>query len=947
LVVAGYCETAVAQQLPVLDSRTPQTHSVERSGHAPGNLPTERGMSEPENKSWSSDSLPQKDQRTPAQQQLPLLGEPGSDVMTAPAPTKVELFEPKNKPWRSGKDPLAHRDIEWLAREVSYRGARHQDNEPTSSSVGGADGYAGQRNMDAVTMKGDVYFRQQLTANGLEYLDHIDNRQTGMQAVLVKDTAGDGRVYAIFRGTEPAYEFRKDLLQADLGNWTDGHLAVGKTQYETDKAKLDEWARNHKGNITVTGHSLGAALGQRFIADNPDAVNEAVLFNAPGVEPEVVNLVPRDKLPPITFYLHPRDPVSNVGGYQHLYGKINIVEGGDTDNYVPVYGRYIAHSEWMLQSDKTTKKPVDYDRHQAERSLLVALEQAAEKEVRRFAAEMESQLGGLRGQIGAAQARAQGTAVSASNAASAAQNLLDELRRYQAQMQQGVNSCRTAFVKHAEMQESGGKIGKYTEGAAKGAKIARDKVFACSSREDVRAGLVMYDNARKLRREAVAEHNRVRHAQADMEAALDNATSARALLGAAERAGQQIAAELASARAFGQQAREEAERLSDLADQLHSRKNALTAKVQEFTASLLPDRSTTKEKAFYEIVRQKMQPLLEQINVREPVVANAWADQAENHAQRAGDILQQAQAIIAQLKTLDFSQCDLVSAGDQATTRTEAGAAEEIDVELLQKANLCLAKLSPPDALQTSAATDVASRPTKDLLDRAKDRLESDKLADEEERLQKAKIKAQQKREREEAEKREKARQEQLAKQREEQRSQTVRPETPDQTDFSQAANLVESLVSAFAGGFQEQQIRRQLQPSPQQPPRSRSAPQVARALPESRAPARAPAASTPSGPKYFALIASASKPTMTAYQKIPECRFLKHSGPYPISQTKPGEIEKALSDLRAQGHYGVEARYFSSEQEAERFKEEWDRRVGSDSQKCYDAQFRYTNQGR
>jgi hypothetical protein len=80
----------------------------------------------------------------------------------------------------------------------------------------------------------------------------------------------------------------------------------------------------------------------------------------------------------------------------------------------------------------------------------------------------------------------------------------------------------------------------------------------------------------------------------------------------------------------------------------------------------------------------------------------------------------------------------------------------------------------------------------------------------------------------------------------------------------------------------------------------------------------------------------------MLAYQKVPECRFLKHSGPYPISQTKPGEIDKAVSDLRAQGHYGVEARYFSSEQEAERFKEQWDRRVGSDSDKCYAAQFRY-----
>jgi pimeloyl-ACP methyl ester carboxylesterase len=875
---------------------------------------------------------------------------------------------------------LAHRDIEWLAREVGYRGARHQDKEPALpqhpdqqasdaqgfGSVVGQElgtrmtekitgrpqiGYEGQRNMDAVTMKGDAHFRKQLTANGLEYVDHIDNRQTGMQAILVKDKAGDGRVYAIFRGTEPTYEFGKDAIEADVSDWSGGHLAVGKTQYETDKAKLDEWARNHKGNITVTGHSLGAALGQRFIADNPDAVNAAVLFNAPGVEPEVANRTPRDKLPPITYYLHPKDPVSNLGGYQHVYGTVNLVQGAHTDSYIPGYGHYLAHSAWMLQSDKTTKKQVDYDQHQAERNLLLALEKAADKEVRRFTVEMETQLGALRAQIGAAQGRAQGAAVSASNASSAAQNLLAELRRYQSQMQQGPHHCRAAFMKRREIEEGGSKAAKYADGAAKGTKIARDKVLTCASKEEVRAGLVMYDSARKLAREALAEQKRMQQARGEIEAALEEANSARTLLGAAERAGQQIAAELASARLFGKQAREEAERLANLADQLYARKNGLTAQVQQFTASLLPDLSTAKEKTFHDILEQKMRPLLEQINVREPVVANAWADQAENHARRAEDILQQAQAIIAELKGLDFSQCDLVSAGEEAATRTDSGAnataAENIDVELLQKANLCLAKLSPPDALQTSATTNIASTPTKDLLERAKDRLENDKIAGEKERLQKERIKDQERREREEAQKREKARQEQLARQRDEQRA-PAEQQAPEQNDFSQATNLLESLVSSIAGGIQQQQIQRQLQRSSQQAPRPQpQTPQVARATPETRSAARAPAAAAPSGPKYFALIASASKPSMLAYQKIPECRFLKHTGPFPISQTKPGEIDKAVSDLRAQGHYGVEARYFSSEQEAERFKDEWDRRVGSDTDKCYDAQFRYTNQRR
>jgi hypothetical protein len=175
-----------------------------------------------------------------------------------------------------------------------------------------------------------------------------------------------------------------------------------------------------------------------------------------------------------------------------------------------------------------------------------------------------------------------------------------------------------------------------------------------------------------------------------------------------------------------------------------------------------------------------------------------------------------------------------------------------------------------------------------------------------------------------------------------------VAQQTQGQNDFSQAANFLESLVAGIAGGIQQQQIQRQLQQSSQPVPRPQpQTPQASRATPETRSPPRAPAVTAPSGPKYFALIASASKPSMLAYQKIPECRFLKHTGPFPISQTKPGEIDKAVSDLRAQGHTGVEARYFTSEQEAERFKEEWDRRVGSDTDKCYDAQFRYTKQGR
>lgn len=890
-----------------------------------------------------------------------------------------KLFEPQNQPWRKGNDPLTQRDIEWLARDVGYRGARLQSNEPVlpphpdqqlgeqgglgkvvgdeirtqlSEEITGRPqiGYEGQRNMNAVGMRGDAYFRNQLAANGLEYLDHIDNRETGMQATLIKDKAGDGRVYVIFRGTEPDPEFMKDLVRTDLGQWVNGQLAVGKNQYDADRTKLDQWAKDHAGNITATGHSLGAALGQRFIADHPDAVNGATFFNAPAVECDLANRVPRDKLPPISYYLHPRDPASNLGGCQHLYGKVTMVEGGETDNYVPVYGRYVAHSAWMLQKDNTKKKQVDYDQHQADRNIVIARNQMVDAALGKFSTEIDGRLGAVRSQIAAAQVRAQGAAASASNAANAARNYLVGLREHGAKMQGGPEACRTAFMKRHDIEESATKILKYADGVAKGTQVAKTKVAACASKEDVRAGLGTYDTARKLGREAFSARGKLGAARAEMESALDQANGARALLQLAERAVEQIAAETASASAFAKQAREESERSARLRDHLEAQKNALLARADEINKSYLSDRPSEEELMRSRLSQQKMEPLIGRINARETGAANDWTVQAEGQAKQADEVLRQAQASIGRLRGLNFAMCGLVDPVDELIARAENAAnsvgAGEVDVELLQKANMCLAKLSPPDALQRSAPVGAAPPPSKDLLEKAKDQIDKDRLAQERERLEReAKLRERERIEREEAERRriaEERRERELARHRAEQDAYIARQQA-EQSAYNPPANPMESLLSGLVQGLQQQQ-QQPVQRQPQQPPQP-APPQVSRATPETRAPARAPTAAASSGPKYFALVFSAMRTTAPAYQKVPECRFMKHDGPWPMSQAKPGEIEKTLAELRSAGSTGVDVKYFYSEQEAERFKTEWDQRVGVDSNRCLDAQYRVLQQ--
>lgn len=221
---------------------------------------------------------------------------------------------------------------------------------------------------------------QALNDDGYELIESINDDalgvDSGFQGMVVRDIK-TGQLIIAFRGTDGP----GDVID-DMGR-------VGVWQYNKFRSTLDRWARDYP-NATVTGHSLGAALGQRYIADHPDAVHDAVFFQAPGVDDETNNRYraatgTRGKPPrvPITYYQGLHDAVSEYGGDIQLEGRVFISTGGQVDpafqgspgGAVPKPPVLAAHRGLILQSSRngsdansfTTITEIPYDVYQRNR----------------------------------------------------------------------------------------------------------------------------------------------------------------------------------------------------------------------------------------------------------------------------------------------------------------------------------------------------------------------------------------------------------------------------------------------------------------------------------------------------------------------------------------------------------------------------------------------------
>lgn len=127
-------------------------------------------------------------------------------------------------------------------------------------------------------------------------------------------TSPQGKPVVSFRGTEGARDVRDVMTDLDP-------RGVGYGQFENNKAKLAELASKYPG-ATVTGHSLGGALAQRYAANFAPAVGEVITFNAPGIDKATSARFKGSKK--VTHYISDGDPVS-LGGEAFIDGTAKVI----------------------------------------------------------------------------------------------------------------------------------------------------------------------------------------------------------------------------------------------------------------------------------------------------------------------------------------------------------------------------------------------------------------------------------------------------------------------------------------------------------------------------------------------------------------------------------------------------------------------------------------------
>jgi hypothetical protein len=185
---------------------------------------------------------------------------------------------------------------------------------------------------------------------GLKVLDTLydipdgfssEHQQDRFAAMVVQDTNRQPpQTFIVFRGTDD----QEDVVQY-LETGLRGKVEVGQQQFQKYHEHLQQWARLYPDAV-VTGHSLGGALAQRYVAEFPKNCKELVTFQAPGTEEEVAR-----RLDAFggknTLYVSVGDKVSSFGARHGGSPDVVVVEveGADAKE---------AHKNLLLQEKGAT-----------------------------------------------------------------------------------------------------------------------------------------------------------------------------------------------------------------------------------------------------------------------------------------------------------------------------------------------------------------------------------------------------------------------------------------------------------------------------------------------------------------------------------------------------------------------------------------------------------------
>ncbi len=489
--------------------------------------------------------------------------------------------------WRKDNKPLDHAGIEELARRVGYASGRldaqEKENKAEDESyIGQAKELSGLTRNNAfrgrddklLTIRGDAEFRNSLTLNGLELLDHIDNRATGMQAVLVRDTNGSGRVYAIMRGTEFGESANNEGLRDGFADSNINKIAYH--QYQADKARLAQWAQKHKGNLTVTGHSMGAALAQRFVLDHPTAIKEVVTFNPPGLDKESCKRLKQSQLPPVTYYVQPRDPASRLGGECHVPGRVFKVEGGNTETFNENSKWLAEHRGYMLQ-DGTLVYEENFGKWQAERTQEIndawtALGRAGGASKRNQPGDVvdtteKLNMNTVHKLIGDSQVLVSfyRQILEASEASSAKVRevgaarydgmvQLEEMRRLLGQVRGAAENCQSAAAVRERIIAHAAQVVKFADTADNGFQYVQKQAKECKSVEAITTALGTHDKSRALMKSASDHYGQMREGEQLLADLLAAATQGQGMRNAANAKLAQAYATLEQMRALAGEA---------------------------------------------------------------------------------------------------------------------------------------------------------------------------------------------------------------------------------------------------------------------------------------------------------------------------------------------------------------------------------------------------------